>query len=296
MKTRRLLSLLCVLISTHIAGADLTYHPLNRNQLYQTFKNISLPIDANLVNAVFQDSNGMIYFGTQRGLYSYNGYDLHEYQDAMYPNGNSIFAIMQFDEQFLCIGTDYGIRWFNLTTKVIEDSYCNISFTSAVRSLAMYDGYLWVGTRDLGLMRISPYEGTTTSMNPDNVSETTIYSLEAAENMLFIASYEHFSYYENGTDIRHFVELGSPDRIMVNSLLWDKDRDCIWVGTEGYLYNFNISTRKITQRPVLAGNSFKSLSLDTENHLLIGTDAGLFVFNPSNDTFTQVVHDSRNSS
>ena len=296
MKTRRLLSLLCVLISTHIAGADLTYHPLNRNQLYQTFKNISLPIDANLVNAVFQDSNGMIYFGTQRGLYSYNGYDLQEYQDAMYPNGNSIFAIMQFDEQFLCIGTDHGIRWFNLTTKVIEDSYCNISFTSAVRSLAMYDGYLWVGTRDLGLMRISPYEGTTTSMNPDNVSETTIYSLEATENMLFIASYEHFSYYDKFDDIRHIVKLGCSERIMVNSLLWDKDRDCIWVGTEGYLYNFNIDSRQIYRLPLLAGNSCKSLSLDADNHLLIGTDAGLFVFDPIKDSCIQVVHDSRNNS
>lgn len=287
---------LCVFVSIHLAGADSIYHPLNRNQSYQTFKNISLPVDANLVNTVFQDCSGMIWFGTQRGLYSYNGYDLHEYHDAMYPNGNPIFAIMQVGEEYLCLGTDHGIRWFNLTSENIEDSYGDIIFSPAVRSLAIYDGYIWAGTRDLGLMRISISDGSVESMTSNGTIESTIYSLEVTEDMLFVASYEHFSYYENGTDIRHFVELGSPDRIMVNSLLWDKDRDCIWVGTEGYLYNFNISTRKITQRPALAGNSFKSLSLDTENHLLIGTDAGLFVFNPSNDTFTQVVHDSRNSS
>ena len=296
MRSIRLLSLLCVFISIHIAGADLTYHPLNRNQSYQTFKNISLPVDANLVNVVFQDNNGMIYFGTQRGLYSYNGYDLHEYHDAMHPNGNPVFAIIQISEQFLCIGTDHGIRWFDMTSKAITDSYCGISFSPAVRSLSMYDGYLWVGTRDFGLMRISPSDGRLESMNHDNTPETTIYSLEATEEMLFVASYEHFSYYDSNTNIRQFVELGSTERIMVNSLLWDKDRDCIWVGTEGYLYNFKISSRQITRHSLLAGNSFKSLSLDTESHLLIGTDAGLFVLNPTNKECVQVVHDSRNSS
>lgn len=296
MKIIRLLSLLCVFLSTHITGADLTYHPLNRNQSYRTFKNISLPVDANLVNTVFQDCNGMIYFGTQRGLYSYNGYDLHEYHDVMYPNGNPVFAIIQISEQFLCLGTDHGIRWFDTTSKVIEDSFCGISFTPAVRSLTMYDGYLWIGTRDLGLMRISPSDGTVESLNHDDIIETTIYSLEATDNMLFVASYEHFSYYDSSTGLREFVELGSPERIMVNSLLWDKDRGCIWVGTEGHLYEFNIITRQITGHSLLAGNSFKSLSLDTENNLLIGTDTGLFVFNPANNDCIQVVHDSRNSS
>lgn len=296
MKNTRLLSLLCVFISIHIAGADLTYHPLNRNQSYQTFKNISLPVDANLVNVVFQDSNGMIYFGTQRGLYSYNGYDLHEHPDAMHPDGNPVFAIIQVSEQFLCLGTDHGIRWFDMTSKAIEDSYCGITFAPAVRSLTMYDGYLWVGTRDLGLMRISLSDGRLESMNQDDTPETTIYSLEATEEMLFVASYEHFSHYDSATGLREFVDLGSHERIMVNSLLWDKDRDRIWVGTEGYFYEFNITTRQITRHSLLAGNSFKSLSLDTESNLLIGTDAGLFVFNPTNSICVQVVHDSRNSS
>ena len=149
---------LCVFVSIHLAGADSIYHPLNRNQSYQTFKNISLPVDANLVNTVFQDCSGMIWFGTQRGLYSYNGYDLHEYHDAMYPNGNPIFAIMQVSEEYLCLGTDHGIRWFNLTSENIEDSYGDIIFSPAVRSLAIHDGYIWAGTRDLtaGEKIISP--------------------------------------------------------------------------------------------------------------------------------------------
>lgn len=65
---------------------------------------------------------------------------------------------------------------------------------------------------------------------------------------------------------------------MVNSLLWDKGRDYVWVGTEGYLYKYDIRTQKVYRQSFLTGNSFKSLSLDSEDNLLIGTDAGLFVY------------------
>ena len=44
---------------------------------YHTFKNIALPVNANQVNVVFQDYDGMVWLGTRRGLYSYNGYDIH---------------------------------------------------------------------------------------------------------------------------------------------------------------------------------------------------------------------------
>lgn len=75
--------------------AGMENHPLNKKHSYQTFTNISLHVDANLVNAIFQDQEGMIWLGTKRGLYSYNGYDLHEYIDEMYPNGNPVFSIVQ---------------------------------------------------------------------------------------------------------------------------------------------------------------------------------------------------------
>ena len=65
--------------------AGMENHPLNKKHSYQTFTNISLHVDANLVNAIFQDQEGMIWLGTKRGLYSYNGYDLHEYIDELYP-------------------------------------------------------------------------------------------------------------------------------------------------------------------------------------------------------------------
>ena len=47
------------------------YNLLFKNDISNTwnnFHNIKLPFDANVVNAIFQDSNGLIWIGTKRGL------------------------------------------------------------------------------------------------------------------------------------------------------------------------------------------------------------------------------------
>ena len=95
-----LLSLLLLFCCLGLNGEERQFHPLHRNQSYQTFKNISLPVDANIVNTIFQDDAGMIWLGTMRGLYSYNGYDLHEYVDETYSGGNPIFAIVQVTKDY----------------------------------------------------------------------------------------------------------------------------------------------------------------------------------------------------
>lgn len=140
--------------------AGMESHPFNNKHSYQTFKNISLLVDANLVNTIFQDQEGMIWLGTKRGLYSYNGYDLHEYIDEMYPNGNPVFSIVQTSADYLCLGTDNGVRWFNLTDRRIEHLSFDAGLSMAVRSLSLFGEYLWVGTRDNGLIRMSLSKGT----------------------------------------------------------------------------------------------------------------------------------------
>lgn len=295
MRLIKLLPLLSIFAFTCLEGANNPSHPLTKNSTYQTFKNISLPIDANLVNTIFQDDRGMIWLGTKRGLYSYNGFDLHEYIDEVYPYGNPVFSIVQISNDYLCLGTDNGVRWFNLKDKTIGCLYQTTELSLAVRSLALYDNYLWIGTRDSGLKRMSLSTGRVETVGLQDENETTIYYLEATEEKLFIASYEHLSYYDSNDGVRQVVELGNTERLMVNSLLWDKERDCIWVGTEGYLYKYDIQTQEVYRQSFLTGNSFKSLSLDSEDDLLIGTDAGLFVYDFSDNTHTQIVHDSRNS-
>ncbi len=284
MRPRLLLLHLFLLFSFCHSGAE-SYH---------TFKNITLPVNANQVNVVFQDDAGMIWLGTRRGLYSYNGYDLHQCDEAQI-DFNGVFTVIQVNQEYLLLGTDAGIRAYNLTTRSIEDICPILKNVGEVRSLALHDGFLWVGTRDKGLFRFDSVSHLVEEVGLEGKSETTIYYLEPAGDKLFVASYEHLSCYDRTTGKRTVIELGSPERIMVNSLLWDKSRGSIWVGTEGYLYEYSIGTGQIFRQPFLTGNSFKTLSFDAEGNLLMGTDAGLFVLDLQKMEWEQIVHDSRNS-
>lgn len=278
-------------------GAELRTHPLNKSQSYQTFKNISLPFDANQVNAIYQDNQGLVWLGTRRGLYSYNGYDLHEYQDERHLDQNQIYAVVQVDlgREYLCLGTSRGLKWFDLTDECIRHPFPQTEITKVVRSLAVYDGYLWIGTQDYGLKRMSLSDGKVEDSVLEEGRETTIYSLEPTEDGLFVASYEYLSSCDGRMGQRRQIKLNDSGRLMVNSLLYDKSRNCVWVGVKGCLYRYDIATEDVVRYLEFPGISLKTLTLDAEGNMLLGTDAGLLILDLEKRAFTQVAHDSRNT-
>ena len=288
------LLLIFICASIHLDAEPLV-HQLNRGQSYLTFRNITLPFDDNQVNVIFQDDKGVIWLGTKRGLYSFNGYDLHQYTDVISSNQARVLSIVQVDDTHLCLGTDRGIKWFDLLHECFCSLYPDMQMSQGVGSLALYENKLWIGTQDLGLMRMDFVRGEIESVASEKCRETTIYDIEPVEDKIFIASHEHLSYYDLNTGERHLIDLGYSDKLLVNSLLWDKKRNCVWVGTRGSLYKYDLGKKDIVWKSALEGISLKTLSQDTDGNLLIGTDAGLYVLDIDSRTYTNVVHDSRNS-
>ncbi len=287
--------LIFLFLPSLLEGEVLYEHPLKRESIYRTFDNIRLPFDDNQVNAIFQDNRGMIWLGTKRGLYSFNGYDFHEYHDEVYSNQSRVLSIVQIDNNHLCIGTDKGIKWFDL----IDESFCTLypdaRLDYAVCSLALYDGSLWIGTQDYGLMRMDLADGSVGNVGLSGGGETMIYSIEPAEEKLFIASYEHLSYYDTKVGKGRLVDLGVSGRLPVNSLLWDEEKGCIWVGTRGCLYKYDVKKDEVIWKLDMTGISIRSMSKDAGGNLLMGTDAGLYILDKEGNVCTHAVHDSKNA-
>lgn len=290
-----MITIFFILFGLSAHPVELSQNPLQEDYTYQAFKNIALPFDANIVNIVYQDKQGMMWFGTKRGLFNYNGYDIHEYINDKKSDGNSILAIAQVDSQYLAIGTDYGLLWFNLKTERYEAVYPEPGILKAIRSLAFFDNKLWIGTRDEGLFYYDIHLKKLQKTALDDINETLIYALEPTDDKLFIGSYECLSYYDIKTQKRCRIDFGDGKRLMVNSLLWDKANGCIWIGTEGFLFKYGITTKKLEQQPFLTGNSFKTLAIDNKGNLLIGTDVGLYVYDLISGKYKHIIHDSRNS-
>ena len=79
---------------------------------------------------------------------------------------------------------------------------------------------------------------------------------------------------------------------LVNALIEDRRRNCIWVGTEGALYSTDM--RRFTPVTALDGNSVKAFTIDVTGKIYIGTDNGLYTLDGKNMT-QRLMHDSRNA-
>lgn len=287
---------LVFLVSFNAGAIHLHHHPIEDGNPYQVFKNISLPHNLSVVNSVFQDDRGMIWLGTRRGLYSYNGYDIHEFLCDQGTEANFISDIIQVDDRLLCLGTDKGLVWFDLFEERFVDPYPELEDINAVRSLTLYNGILWIGTLEDGLLTFNMKDKTIMLVGLDSEEEKIIYSMELAGDRLFIASYDHLSYWDFNTAERHIVDLGLDRRVTVYSVLYDKDNDCLWVGTEGFLFKCSLSSPDLYMEKCLEGNIFRTMVIDEDGSLLVGTDNGLIVYDPNKGSSRMIIHDSRSSS
>lgn len=274
--------------------SQLNYKTFLTRDQYRNFKNIYFTEKANLINTVYQDKQGMIWAGTKYGLFNYDGYHSQNYISDLGPDANSIFSILQIDSMHLCLGTDYGLLLFNLYTETFESPLKGTENIKAIRSLALFDGKLWIGSRDNGLSYYD-FESSSVSAIPlrGGTDMGTIYALEAVADKLFIGSYNGLSCYDSKKKIRSLIKLESNKKhLMVNSLLWDDKKNCLWVGTEGALFQYYTNNEQV--KVVLLKNSFKSLSFDGNKNVLIGTDDGLYIYKSYLEKIKHIIHDSRN--
>lgn len=293
LKKSPLLLLFCFLFTVNISSATL--------QNYRIFKNNTLRPDASIVNAFVQDNQGLMWLCTDKGLFSYNGFSVKQHlpfsTQQSNINSTKINSCLLLNDNKLCIGTDNGVLLYNITSDQYES--LTIEMPTDVRSLSKEGNTLWIGS----LNGLFLYDWK--SRRLENISKSringiphqAIYSLLLHNKELYVGTY-------NGLCVRRennhqFEKILLPkdenkSNLLVNALLDDKTRNCIWVGAEGYLFQYFPTDRTVRKIESLTGNSVKSLALDSENNLLIGTDNGLYTYLPEKQQINHIVHDSRN--
>jgi len=282
--------------ATRTYGFGNEFTTFTHNYQYQSFKNIYLPIESNIINIVFQDNTGMIWIGTKRGLFTYNGYQIYKLSIDPSIEYINVTTILQLNEQYLCIGTDKGLRFFNLLTEQFENLHPATQCVKSVRSMILWDDKLWLGTNKEGLVYYNLQNKTIHSM-PIKSSKTKsiVYTFEPADGKLYIGAYDGLSCYDPQKQERELVPLPQQfQKSMVNSLLWDEEQACLWIGTEGHLLHYNTQNQQITQPKSLPNNSFKTLAFDNKKNLVTGTDNGLYIYDLKHNKVNHIIHDSRN--
>lgn len=263
-----LLSILCSLQFLSV-GNDLSFSKLS----------VENGLSNNLVNTIYKDSFGFIWFGTLEGLDRYDGVEVRPYSSKFPEAVENVYSITEDFRKHLWVGTLTGLFRYNNTS----DKFERISIDSTnitVRAMAvMSDSSLCVGTTN-GLYLVNTQtsqskhirlsdspgykENYITGIFPDNHGNCWLstlaglvrYSLDTQKNDLFLFNNSPQDAYNSFTSI---CSIGNK----------------IYLGTRSMgIVEFDLSS-KIFSVGIDTGNKIiLALISDNRERLFVGTDGG----------------------
>ena len=233
----------------------------------QRFVNTTLG-GAQAVYAITQDTSGVVWLGTDNGLYSYDGY--HDYRHfASHTFSHIRINALGFEGSMLYLATGNGMLKFD-TQKGI--------YASAPAMESDGDKGSKKVAREL---RVLDMKGRKDAFGND------VYAILHTQKGLLVGSLA-------GLRLNQRQILLTPGaQPLVNALAYDAKRHCYWIGTEGALYCADQALQNFSKIAALDGNSVKCLDEDQDGNLYIGTDNGLYRM-AMNNSLEHFVHDSRN--
>lgn len=248
------------------------------------FHNVSLT-GATTVLCVAQDRQGLIWMGTDAGLFSYDGYRTFPHFTIGQPQNSRVHAIQIVGDR-ICLGADAGLLVYDMRTA----SYVDLPQSQArdVRALLADTTRIVLGGNN-GLTLLSP--NASASEKPTTIALPNVYALlEIGKDDFLVGTIGGLYRFQGGRATK--LQIGTEGQPLVNALALVDDRNpsagC-WVGTEGALYRYRQG--QFERIAALDGNSIKSIA-KADGQLRVGTDDGLYLLS-ADGRATQLTHDSR---
>lgn len=314
-----LLVLLLIFMPFAQAGGEGQSAPAKRSFDMRNLSFMRISLEQGLsqagVNAIAQDQQGFIWFGTQEGLNQYDGHKMQVYEyNHKDPNSLSsdwIWSLLVDQQGVLWAGTDTGgLNRFNPeqhTFTRFQNNPQDPHSLSHDRVRVVYqdwEGTHWIGTDGGGLNRFDPKTGQFVryqhdSKDPHSIPSDSVLSiLEDRSGNLWVGTKggglakmdRHSSEF---TSFQH--DPASPLSLSdneVRSIFEDKNGQ-LWVGTyEAGLNQFNPGTGDFTRfqhaadnAHSLSSNRVRNIFQDKDGTLWIATDAGLNQWLPDTQDF-----------
>ena len=250
------------------------------------------------VDAILQDRQGFMWFGTERGLNKYDGYQFTVYRnDPADPGSLShdrIYALYENSAGELWVGTAVGLDRLDRTTDTFVHYQAGVGgnpFTGMPNSGASVfaiqedrNGVLWVGGMG-GLYHLDPDTQILTRSPDWQVVE------EIAENIngqLWVADIDGLYLYDPQTDQRIPAVLG----VQSEYTIYVDPRGDVWFGASDGLRRIDHSTGSVVHYQhnledsnSLGDDSVYALFEDGAGRLWVGTSGGLDLFDRERDRF-----------
>lgn len=250
-----------------------------------TFANMTLD-GASTVCSIAQDAQGLIWMGTESGLYSYDGYRTLPHRSADGMANVRIYSLCIAGDT-LYMGSDSRLMGYDLRRgRFLPQPVAQLK---EVRAVVRSGDRLWIGTAQ-GLYSLSL---TGHRLSRSSAPLRNIYALLPTRRGLFVGTIGGLSVVDGqGRTRRIAIGQSSARQPLVNALHADTTTDGVWVGTEGALYYDDGTTLRAVD--ALRGNSLKSFAT-VGDRLYAGTDNGLYIYDRRTQRLSHATHDSRSA-
>lgn len=277
-------------------------HVLNAGiaeDIYFTHIGLEEGLSHSTIFAINQDKEGNLWFATYDGVNKYDGYNFTVYRHQ-YMNPNSIASdisrcIAVDDEDRIWVGTREGLSLYNRRKDVFSNYYYqkkgqNVAITSIA---PIKKDLLMLGTEEGILIFDAQRErflADTLSASVHLLKPTTL--VRQGESIYIGARDGVYIYTVSDDVLKKLVDMSEGVRIQaILCQMFSR----IWMATEGnglFLYDTNSKELKNYRyedgKSGLNSNYVRSLALDTENRLWVGTYSGLNIYKEGADRFSSV--------
>lgn len=255
-----------------------------------SWKNVTVDSKRTAVFCFLRDSRGLMWLGTNNGLYFFDGVTTHQI------SGNELFGIQIFSlvekDNKLYIGSNNGLLVYDYISGDV--SQYGTTTPKEIRAMLLYDDDLWIGGLN-GINRLNLKSNDIDDYS-NGLPHKSVYSiLRDSRGILYVGTYNGIARWD--TQSKSFktlkIRLDNKDKysLFANCLLETDDNESIFIGGEGHLYKYYPTNERWEKVLPVGSNNIKSLSNGDDGHILIGTDNG--VFDLYKGSIKHYRHDSR---
>jgi len=266
------------------------------------------------VICIYKDSKGFMWFGTQDGLYQYDGYSFIVYRHSPFDNTSigtsSIIDIFEYNGKIWLATLNDGLYRLDQNDKFSNYNYDpdneNSLSSNHINAIESHGGFFWVAT-DQGLTKFDPATGNCIRYTHDSENEKSL-SSNLIQKILYNGSDDLLITTNVGLDIltvsnnaiTRYV-LPKSRRNTDNSIMrsiYQESKDSYWIGTFDGLEHFDHNTGEF--KNVKTGHPFHRINCiekDESGNLWLGTrNDGLIRFDPLSGNYDIFKHDRLDSS